>query len=111
MTQNDFIIVFQFFNSVNSSFKQFCPATTFPSLSLSRNLDPCLDAAPDVANFTTPQSVLAAATLAECDCDVGTQQCPAGAEGPEPPVVVMPSFDYLARICPELSSYKYRLNS
>jgi ATP-binding cassette subfamily A (ABC1) protein 1 len=34
-------------------------------------------------------------TLSDCQCDVGTQQCPAGAEGVEPPYVVMPSFDYL----------------
>ncbi len=33
--------------------------------------------------------------IMECNCDVGTQQCPAGAEGVEPPSVVMPSFDIL----------------
>merc|ERR1719264_2328877 len=41
------------------------------------NLEPCTDAAPDVANFSTPVSVLDRMELAECNCDVGTQQCPA----------------------------------
>ena len=63
-----------------------------------RNLEPCTDAAPDVSNFSTPVSVLDRMELAECNCDVGTQQCPAEAEGPEPPMVVMPSFDYLGWI-------------
>ena len=63
-----------------------------------RNLEPCINAAPDASNFSTPPSVLRRMELSECNCDVGTQQCPAGAEGPEPPLLVMPSFDYLGRI-------------
>ena len=65
-------------------------------LNFYRNLKSCKERKPDLKNFAYDPSVdLNNLTTHECNCDIGTQQCPADASGTPPPRIQMSSYDIL----------------
>ncbi len=52
---------------------------------LSSYLSACKSSAPDTSRFWSPEEDLDPTLGKQCECQVGTQVCPAGAEGPTPP--------------------------
>ena len=55
----------------------------------------CTANPPSLRNFSYPEGVLENMVLEDCSCGIGTQQCPEGAAGVEPPKVELTTGDIL----------------
>ena len=68
-------------------------------LLFNRDQGTCSKEEPDSSNFFYPPEVdLENLGLKECNCDLGTQECPANAEGIDPPMIQMSSYDILQNL-------------